>query len=166
MAVRNGKSGYDRNYTGVVRRVRLTVGLVALLLITFVFVLGVGSVRDDGMRPALSKGRPVLFLRLDRSPRRGALVYVALPDGTHTVRRVVAVKGDTVEVRDGMVYINGIAERGTYSYTRTDPVPGGPQYPVLLKEGEIFVLGDYREQATDSRSFGVLKRDAVLGRVL
>ncbi|MBQ9687461.1 MAG: signal peptidase I [Oscillospiraceae bacterium] len=166
MADRRGKGSYDRNYTGVIRKVRVTVGLLALAMITFVFVLGVGTARDDGMRPAISAGRPLLYLRLDRDCRRGELAYVTFPDGTRTVRRVIAVKGDTVDVRDGMVYINGLAERGSYSYTRTDPAANGPSYPLLLKEGEIFVLGDNREQAVDSRSFGALKRDAVLGRVL
>ena len=166
MAEKRGQAGYDRNYVALTRRIRVIVGLVALLVVAFVFVLGAGLSGDEGMKPEFSKGSPVFYLKLDRSWRRGELVYVAMPDGSRAVRRVIAVKGDTVDVREGLVYINGLAERGSYSYTRTDPVPGGPSYPLLLKEGEIFVLGDYREQAVDSRSFGALSGGAVLGRVL
>jgi len=98
--------------------------------------------------------------------KRGDLVCLRLPDGTPAVRRVAAVSGDSVDVREGIAYINGIAERGSYSFTRTDPRPEGPVYPLILRQGELFVLGDAREEAVDSRSFGIVRTDALLGRLM
>ena len=77
----------------------------------------------------------------------------------------MAVSGDSVELRDGIAYINGIAERGSYSFTRTDPRPDGPVYPVILRQGELFLLGDARETAVDSRDFGIIRTSELLGRL-
>ncbi len=159
-------SGYDREYRGRLRRLRLVVGLLVLLLLAFRFVIGFALPRDGGMGGTFGSGRPVVFLRLGREAKRGDLVCLRLPDGTAAVRRVVASSGDSVDIRDGIVYINGLAERGGYSFTRTDARPSGPAYPLLLREGELFVLGDAREIAADSRQFGVVRAEDILGRLL
>ena len=161
-----GAARYDREHLGVIRRVRVAVGLVVLLLLVFTLVLGLAIPADGGMAPDHSAGRPVLFLRLDRDYGRGEVICLRLPDGQTVLRRVVAVAGDTVELRDGVVYINGLAERGNYSITRTAAASEGPSYPLLLHQGEFFVLADRREIMTDSRSLGLLSRLEILGRVL
>ena len=97
---------------------------------------------------------------------RGEVVCVRLPEGGTVLRRVVAVSGDTVEVRGGAVYINGLAERGNYSFTRPEAAADGPRYPLLLRQGEFFVLADRREILADSRSFGLLTEKDILGKVL
>ena len=160
------KSGYDREHRGLIRRVRVVTGLVVLLFVLFSLVLGFALVRDDGMRPTLKSGSVAVYLRFARNMRRGELVCLRLPDGSAAVRRVVAVPGDSVDLRGGITYINGLAERGSYSFTRTDPRPEGIGFPLILRQGEYFVLGDAREDAYDSRDFGVVRSTDVLGRVL
>lgn len=164
--MREKNTSYDREHRVLIRRIRFLLSLLLFLLIVFLFVLGVFIVRDDGMRPDYGSGRPVLYLKLAHEVGRGQLVCVRLPDGHAAVRRVVATAGDMVEVRGGIAYINGLAERGNYGFTRTDPQPGGPDYPIILRQGEVFVLGDARETAVDSRSFGVVNTRDLLGRPL
>ena len=159
-------SGYDREHRGALRRFRIALGLVLLLVIVCGLVLGCAIPRDEGMRPDFRAGRPVVFLRLGGGFRRGDCVCLRLPDGVTAVRRVVAVPGDSVELRDGIAYINGLAERGNYSFTRTDPRPEGPVYPLILRQGEFFLLGDARETAVDSRDFGAVTRADILGKLL
>jgi len=159
-------SGYDREHRALMRRIRIALGVVVLLAVAFGLFFGVLLQGDDGMRPAYKKGQPVLYLRMTGECKRGDLVCLRLPDGTPAVRRVAAVSGDSVDVREGIAYINGIAERGSYSFTRTDPRPEGPVYPLILRQGELFVLGDAREEAVDSRSFGIVRTDALLGRLM
>ena len=166
MAENGKKSGYDREHLALTNRVRRVLGLLVLLAVAFGLLFGVLLQGDDGMRPTYKKGQPVLYLRLAGEPKRGDLVCLRLPDGTSVVRRVTAVSGDSVTVREGIAYINGIAERGSYSFTRTDPRPGGPAYPLILRQGELFVLGDARERAVDSRDFGVVRTDELLGRLM
>ena len=161
----DGQSGYDREHRGALRRFRIILGLVLLLLIVCGLVLGFAVARDDGLRPDFRAGKPVVYLRLGQSFRRGDVVCLRLPDGSFAVRRVAAVPGDSVELRDGIAYINGIAERGSYSFTRTDPRPDGPVYPVILRQGELFLLGDARETAVDSRDFGIIRTSELLGRL-
>ena len=165
MAYGNTKP-YDREHLGVIRKIRLGIGLAVLLALTFIFVLGVTAAADGGMAPDWTRGRPMVYFRLASEYRRGEVVCVRLPDGGAAPRRVVAVAGDTVELRDGVVIINGIAERGNYSFTRTDPAADGPTYPLLLRQGEYFVLSDRRDVLPDSRSFGLVVRRDILGRVL
>lgn len=166
MAERQIKSGYDREHRGAIRRFRVLLGLAVLLAVIFGLLIGFAILRDDGMRPDYKSGSFVAYLRVGRSFRRGDTVCLRLPDGNAAVRRVVAVEGDSVDVRDGIAYINGLAERGSYSFTRTDRREDGPIYPVILRAGEYFVLGDSRETAVDSRSFGSVRADELLGRPL
>ena len=166
MAENGRRSGYDREHRALANRIRRVLGLLVLLAVVFTLLFGVLLQGDDGMRPTCKKGQPVLYLRLAGEVRRGELVCLRLPDGTPVVRRVAAVSGDSVSVREGIAYINGIAERGSYSFTRTDRREDGPIYPVILRAGEYFVLGDSRETAVDSRSFGPVRADELLGRPL
>lgn len=160
------KGQYDRDHIGTIRKIRLLTGLVVLLVLTFTFVLGVALPADGGMAPEWNKNSPALILRLDREFRRGEVVCVRLPAGGTALRRVVAVAGDTVELRDGVVYINGLAERGNYSFTRTEAAADGPVYPLLLRQGEFFVLADRREILADSRSFGLVTGKDIPGKIL
>ena len=160
------KSGYDREHRGLIRRIRAAIGLIVLLLVVFGLVLGFALIRDEGMHPTFKSGSVAVYLRLARSFRRGDLVCLRLPDGNAAVRRVVAVAGDSVDLRGGIAYINGLAERGSYSFTRTDPRPDGISFPLILRQGEYFVLGDAREDSYDSRDFGVVRAADALGKVL
>ena len=162
----NRNTGYDREHRGLIRRIRVSVGIILLAIAAFSLILGFALVRDDGMRPTVKSGSLVAYLRLSRDFRRGDAVCLRLPGGNTAVRRVVAVAGDSVELRGGLTYINGLAERGSYSFTRTDRREDGPIYPVILRAGEYFVLGDSRETAVDSRSFGPVRADELLGRPL
>ena len=166
MAYGQNRGGYDREYRGALRRFRVAVGIIVLLLVVCGLLLGFAVVRDDGMRPGYKNGSLLVYLRLGGAYRRGDAVVLRLPDGSTAVRRVIALSGDSVELKDGIAYINGLAERGSYSFTRTDPRPEGPAYPLILRQGELFVLGDARENAYDSRAFGVVHSSDVLGKPL
>jgi signal peptidase I len=91
------------------------------------------------------------------------------PDGTPFIKRVIAVGGDTVEIKDdGFVYINGIKLNEPYVFqengqpqptvTSTDP----PRWEIPA--GELFVMGDHRAKSSDSRTFGPIEDDDVIGR--
>ena len=159
MTDRYARGSYDRDHIGVIRKIRLAVVLVLLLAAVYALVLGVTLSHDGDMEPSYREGQPVLFLRLG-GVKRGDVAVLRVDVRGTVLRRVVAVPGDTVELRDGTVFVNGLAERGNY------PVPDGPGYPLILRQGEYFVLGDRRETALDSRSFGLVTMQNILGRVL
>jgi signal peptidase I len=97
-----------------------------------------------------------------RSPQRGALVSFNAPgkSGAVFLKRVEGVAGDTVEMRDGMLFLNGVARWETYA-PRSHRLPNLP--PRLLGPGELFVLGDNRDFSEDSRDFGPIQVNSVVG---
>ena len=90
------------------------------------------------------------------------------PDGTPFIKRVIGIGGDSIEIRDGLVYVNDVELDEPYVYrengtpqptdTSTDP----PQWEI--PEGELFVMGDHRAKSSDSRTFGPIENGDVIGR--
>ena len=97
-------------------------------------------------------------------PSRGDVVVFKNPinpSGADFVKRVIGEPGETVEIVRGQVFVNGAALEEPY-VTR----PGSGSYPsAVVGPGQYFVLGDNRVQSEDSRFFGTVPRETVIGRV-
>ncbi len=78
------------------------------------------------------------------------------------IKRVIALPGDTVTVREGVASVNGLEVPNDYVNLGRGP---GPDYgPVLVPEGHVFVMGDHRGVSQDSRVFGPIPIDDIVGR--
>ena len=127
------------------------------------------SVIGVSMEDSLYSGQTVLVSRLSYlifKPKVGDVI-VFKPNGnqnTHYyVKRVVAVPGDTVEFRQGRLYVNGKMEEGDYDKVAD---PGIAENPLVLGADEYFVLGDNRNNSKDSRfaSVGNISDEEIIGR--
>lgn len=95
-------------------------------------------------------------------PRRGAVVVVPDPrePHRHTVKRVVGLPGETVELRDGRLLLDGVAHDEPYA----TPDDGDARWDVGA--GQLVVLGDHRVASTDSRTFGPVAAGDVVATVV
>ncbi len=137
--------------------------LAAVLLVRAEVVEPV-RVGSDSMAPTLRRGEHVLLDKLG-AVRRGDLVAFRSPqDGELTLKRAVAVAGQTVEIRDALLYVDGrlVHEPGIDA----DRIDGTYFGPVTVGPGQVFVLGDNRARSVDSRVYGGVPLDAVVGRAV
>ena len=139
--------------------------VIALLVRTFLFTM----IRVEGtsMVETLQNGDRLFVTILDvklGGVERGDVVICHFPNSrANYVKRVVALGGDTIEVRDGVTYRNGEALEEEYVVHKADTDYG----PIVVPEGSVFVMGDNRANSRDSRSgsVGPLQENMIVGRV-
>jgi signal peptidase I len=136
---------------------------VAALMLTFVY--GLHRNTDPSMAPAVKDGDLVAFYRFDKGYEAGDLLALEF-QGERQIRRVVAIAGDTVDITEDGLMINGAIQQEPEIYEATYRYEGGAPLPLTLGEGQIYVLGDSRENATDSRVYGAVNTADTLGKVV
>lgn len=114
-------------------------------------------IASDSMAPTLTKGRHLILDKLAyrfRPPARGEIVAFHSPVGEahESVKRVIAVGGDTIELREKKVYLNGEPQFESYAwYERAgESLKGDTMPPVTVPESALFLLGDNRDNSNDS----------------
>ena len=142
------------------------IGVILLVgAALFTFVYGAHYNLDAGMNPAVKDGDLVIYYRWDTSYVAGDLTVVSY-QGQDQVRRVVAVAGDTVDITERGLEINGSLQQERDIYAETIRYAEGIELPITLQEGEVFVLGDARENVTDSRIYGAVHTEDTRGTVI
>jgi len=161
-------SGPGRSLARILWDVASTIiPAVFIALFVNVFVAQAWVVEGPSMQPNLYYDQRVMVekitYRFVHGPRRGDIVIIDVPgEEEPLIKRVVALPGETVEVRDGQAFING--EPLDESWTTQQ---GGLDYPAtLVPPLHVFVLGDNRPSSRDSRSFGPVSIDQLVGRAL
>ncbi len=144
----------------------IIIPVVAALLIhqyLFTFARVDGTSMLDTLHENNIMGVSRLHYRLNE-PQRGEIITCNYPgEGNKLfVKRIIGLPGETIEIREGTVYIDGEPIAETY-LTRVDDQS---MDPITLAKDEIFVMGDNRPVSRDSRAVGPLTLDEIYGRVL
>jgi len=140
-------------------------GIVVVALLIFSFVYGLHYNVDPSMNPLVRDGDLVMFARLDKDYKAKDLLVLDFQE-QRQVRRVVATAGDTVDITENGLMINGALQQERDIYQKTQRYAEGINFPVTIKEGEVFVLGDARDGVTDSRIYGPVNAKDTLGKVI
>jgi signal peptidase I len=138
---------------------------VVIALVINLFLAQATQVLGQSMEPNLHSTQRVVVekvtYRFSHGPRRGDIVVIDLPDQAEMlIKRVVGLPGETIEVRGGKVYIDGeeLSEHWAVN-------PGGGSYGrQTVPPLHIFVMGDNRGASNDSRSFGPVPIEHIVGR--
>ena len=171
----------DEDKGGVASELLDFVKLIILALILGVlltqFVIQRSVVDGSSMHPTLLHKDQLIVEKVSRyfgAPKRGQLITIHHPDNRNDsgakkddlVKRVIGLPGETVEVRDSAVYINGELLDEPYIDSGIDTRPGRRGFDeVTLGENEVYVLGDNRPHSSDSRGFGPILLDEISGSV-
>jgi len=143
--------------------------ILPALIIVVVINLFLGQTRRvDGlsMEPNLEDNQRIIMEKVTyrfHPPQRGDIVVLRRPDGTYAhplIKRVVGLPGETIEVRDGAVFIDGQILEEPY----LDQSTLGYVAPLRIPERQVYVLGDNRASSNDSRSFGPVPYEDILGK--
>ena len=150
------------------------VYILALILLLFTFCVRIVIVSGSSMFPTLADGD---YLLLINNPLCGELeqgdIVVAAMDrfrgGEAIVKRVIATEGQTVDIdfRAGIVYVDGVALEEAYINTATH-LSEGMEFPLMVEEGCVFLMGDNRGDSRDSRApeIGLVDEREILGRAV
>jgi len=161
--------GQDRERSSLLRDLRslgLKIGAIALVAaLAFTLVYGLHYNTEPGMNPSVKDGDLVVYYRWDKTYHADDLVLMTY-EGEKQVRRVAATAGDTVDVTGEGLVINGAIQQEPGIYQKTERYAEGVEFPLTIGEGEVFLLGDARENSTDSRIYGPVKIDDTGGTVI
>jgi signal peptidase I len=139
---------------------------VAIVLAINLFLAQPRTVHGQSMEPNLHENQRVIVdlvsYRL-RSPQRGEIIVLNVPQrqsGDPLIKRVIGLPGDTIEIKGGAVLVNGVMLEEPYLNQATL----GNMPAQIVPEAHVFVLGDNRGSSNDSRYFGMVSYEDIIGR--
>lgn len=161
---------------GVVREIfsyLFWIAIAAVIAVVLMYIFGLRTnVIGNSMEPSLYSNQEILIDRIIYSlsePEYGDVIAF-VPNGNENshyyIKRVIAVPGDTILIKDGYVYIDGLKLDEGDAYDKIAD-PGIAETEIYLNEDEYFVLGDNRNFSEDSRSgnIGIVNKSYIIGKV-
>lgn len=148
----------------------LYIGLILLVCYLFIqFVAVRTSVDGESMQPTLMDYDQLITEKVSyrfEEPERYDIVIVHVEGEREPfIKRIIAVPGDTIQIKEGKVYVNdAIQDEGLNLDLIDESTVGIAVNPITLKDDEYFVMGDNRNYSRDSREIGPVRREDILGR--
>lgn len=167
-AVGSAKSAWRENLESLLWAVALALAIRTLIMAPF-------KIPSGSMHPTLIEGDRILvnkFIYRFREPRRGDIVVFRYPSDPKRpfIKRLAAVGGDAVEIRDGKVVVNGTPLDGVGIFGKNTYFNQGSygqeRQAIQVPEGSLYVLGDNSASSHDSRFWGFVPRRFMIGQAM
>lgn len=144
----------------------IVIAVAAAFLIR-AFLFEIIMVDGPSMQPTLHTDERLAVEKVTRYgglPQRGEIIIVHYPDGTNRnyVKRVIALPGETVEIKGSTAYVDGQALEEAY----VSPEPYQDMPAAVVPEDSVFVMGDNRANSMDSRMVGAIPHDQIVGHAM
>ncbi|MDO5561275.1 MAG: signal peptidase I [bacterium] len=150
---------------------------LAIFFVIYIFIAQPHQVNGHSMDPTMQTGEYLLTEKISyrlREPERGEIIVFKAPasacigSGCDFIKRIIALPGETVKIVDGKFYVNGQAlDESTYLAGTTITQPGAytaDEREITLGTDQYFVSGDNRANSADSRYWGPISKNAIIGR--
>ena len=149
------------------------VGAIVVAFLVKTFLVQAFQIPSPSMEPTLLEGDRVLVNKLSydlHDVNRGDVIVFGRPaalqagpnDPEDLIKRVIGLPGDTVQTRDGKVYVND--RELDEPYLPDGTMTEGIEEPITVPEGHLWMMGDNRGNSADSRVFGPISEDTIVGR--
>lgn len=142
--------------------------VIVIVLLLFIFVVGIEQVVGPSMEPTLKQGNVIIVNKLTyrlHEIQRNDVVIITKED-KHMVKRIVGLPGEKVEYKDNYVYVDGKKYKEKFiDGVNTDDFSISDLGYDVIPDDMYLVLGDNRENSRDSRSFGLVEKENIIGKV-
>ena len=151
---------------------------LSIFLILYLFIMQPHQVNGQSMEPTFHHAEYVMTDKLSYKfgqPNRGDVIVFEAPPaancpegtGCDYIKRIIGLPGDTIEVRDGSIFVNSKMLTETYIDKSIKTKPGlfTSNGPITVPPGNYFVVGDNRDHSSDSRVWGTVPYDRIVGKV-
>ncbi|MBW7956197.1 signal peptidase I [Patescibacteria group bacterium] len=152
---------------------------LSIFLIVYLFVASPHQVNGQSMVPNFQSGEFVLSDKVSyrvNNPKRGDIVVFHAPEaancpkgtGCDFIKRVLGLPGETIEVHDNAIWVNGQQLEEPYIPAEYETLPGNAtkEKSIFLGANEYFVVGDNRPYSSDSRAWGPITKNDIVGKAL
>lgn len=139
--------------------------LLVVVFFIFRFVFGITLIDGNSMNPTYNNRDIVLTSNLFYKVERNDVVIVKNQNGFNIIKRIIALPGETVKIKDGIVYVNGMLVNEPFTIGKSDDMP-----EIKVEKGFYFIMGDNRTpgESLDSRSteIGQIARNQIIGETV
>jgi signal peptidase I len=151
---------------------------LAIFVVIYMFLIQPHQVNGNSMWPNFLSGEYLLTDKLSyrfQDPQRGDVIIFHAPTGANCpqqlqcdfVKRIIGLPKETLEIREGQVYVNDLKLSETYLQSLSTPTAisrGVDSFSVQLGDSEYFVMGDNRSHSSDSRAWGPVEKENIVGK--
>lgn len=158
-----------RSFNEFLKDISKYILVVVIVLLIFIFVMGFQQVIGPSMKPTLEEGNIVIvnkFLYRFSDIKRNDIIIISKNE-KYMVKRVVGLPGEKVEYKDNYVIVDGVTYKENFIDTTTVKTNDFSIQDLgyeIIPDNKYLVLGDNREDSLDSRSYGLIDKQEIIGK--